>query len=171
MSYDTRSPTCFHLDDVSSPVPTTALGFPEARSDFAGERTSSDGPLVHHRIAQPAVHRPPIETSTTSPVATTGRRPPGRRTGCNRGLRAAGCSRPRHVARNAGRWTEHHVARIAVLTQLAVDAGFDRDSGFGVEFVADQRAEREKGVEALGARPLAFFAFCRLRVVTSLASV
>ena len=45
-----------------------------------------------------------------------------------------------------------------VLAQLAVDAGFQGQASRGVQFVADDGANRAKGVEALGAGPLAILA-------------
>ena len=44
-----------------------------------------------------------------------------------------------------------------MLAQFAVDAGFDGEAGFGVDFVADDWADGAKRVEALGAGPLAIF--------------
>ena len=45
-----------------------------------------------------------------------------------------------------------------VLAQLAVDAGFQGQPGRGIQLVADDGANRSKGVEALGAGPLAILA-------------
>src|ERR1035441_5529546 len=45
-----------------------------------------------------------------------------------------------------------------VLAQLAVDAGFQGQAGRGVQLVADDGANRAKGVEALGASPLSILA-------------
>jgi len=61
----------------------------------------------------------------------------------------------RYVAEQGGDG-EDEVKGRAVLAEVAVDAGFEVEAGFGVDFVADIGADGTEGVKTLGAGPLGF---------------
>jgi hypothetical protein len=60
------------------------------------------------------------------------------------------------VAEQGGDIEDEVVGR-AVLAKFAVDAGFDGQAGFRIDFVANDGADRAEGVKALGSSPLTVF--------------